>query len=149
MENYMTTKTNEMDDSYASGGYASMPPDGQTIELPMTTDVSSSDDYIAMGDPSTPKEMDPESVYVYANSINPVSSVGTNITAFDVVFSVSCTCPDTGTTSTYQVVKRIGVDKMKMASAARSSTPVSIVESKKPEQFNYSASRLKALAGLK
>jgi hypothetical protein len=141
----MTTQVTEMDDGYADGGYTTMSPP-QVFQLPtVTTPDATPDPSITIGAPTSTADM--KNVYVYANSINPVSSMGDDpIVAFDVVFSVSCTCPD-GTTKTYQVVKRIGVDKMKMAADAESTTPISIVEAKKPNG-GYSTSRAKILAGL-
>ena len=146
----MTTEANEMDNNYASG-YAAMPPDGQTIELPMTTDISSDDMSITLGTPVAP-ETDPSNIFVYADNITQAMSNVGPIAAFDVVFSVNCTCPDTGAIKLYKVVKRIGVDKCKMMQDAQTTTPVSIVEAKKQpkvEGFEYSADRFKALAGLK
>ena len=150
----MTTEVNEFDGDYGRPSEfqlptSDMPPEGMEI----TTDVSP-DGSIAIGAPAAAPGMDPKSVYIYANSINPVSSMDdSNIVAFDIVFSVSCSCPDTGTASTYQVVKRIGIDKMKMADAAKSTTPISIVEAKQPEppkpSLRMSTDRFKALAGLK
>ena len=99
--------------------------------------------------------VDPASVTVYANSINPISYNGdsTGIAAFDVVFSVGIACAD-GSCKTYQVVKRIGIDKCKIASEVENSAPMSIVEAKientetaKPK-LSESASRARRLAGL-
>lgn len=101
---------------------------------------------VVMGAPYTAWK--PEDVTVYANSINPVSSMGSTgspVVAFDVVFSVGINCGE-GQCKTYQVVKRIGIDKCKMAADAESSTPVSIVESKKPGVDT--AKRFRILAGL-
>ncbi|WP_407305207.1 hypothetical protein [Acinetobacter sp.] len=148
------TKLNEMNDDYANGAgldpATSAPQPEMTVELPMTTismdlpDTAASAEGVASGD------IDPESVLVYSSNIASVSSGGgSNITAFDVTFTVSFTCPDTGTFSTYQVIKRIGVDKMKLAHEAKMSTPITVVEAKKPEQYVYSKDRIKALAGLK
>ena len=138
-------KVSEMDDSYANGDYKAM---SAAISLPVI--ATSDDPVMTMGDPTT--EMDMKNVTVYANSINPVSYVGDDpIVAFDVVFSVGMTCSD-GSTKTYQVVKRFGVDRMKMANDAMHSTPVSIVEAKKPasqERFLVSTERARAMAGLK
>jgi len=135
----MDPKVNEMDDSYADGGYAAM------VNLPATP-LSTTDSTITVSPAVSPVK----NVTVYANSINPVSYGDDDpIVAFDCVFSVGIVCPDTGSTKTYQVVKRIGVDRMKMAADAESTTPVSIVEAKKPGQFLTSTARLKALSGLK
>ena len=146
------TTINEMDDSYANGGYQSM-----SVELPPVPSITTPDGVgvdpaIVMGSPDT-GALDPKNVTVYANSINPVSYMGdSTIVAFDVVFSVGCVCPESGRTETYQVVKRIGVDKMKLANDAKSSTPVSIVEAKvpaAPEKFLISKERMRTIAGLK
>lgn len=137
----MSTKTNEMDDGYADAPVVSLPP------VPITSDSMS--DTIAIGTPAS--EHSPRNITVYANSINPISYNDDDpVVAFDVVFSVGIACED-GSTKTYQVVKRIGVDRQKMASDAQATTPVSIVEAKKPlkESASYTTARFKALAGLK
>lgn len=138
----MDPKINEMDDSYADGGYASMTP--QVVSLPMS--VGSTDPALTFSNPDS----DVQNITVYANSINPVSYSGDDpVAAFDVVFSVGVVCPVSGSTKTYQVVKRIGVDRQKMASDAQTSTPVSIVEAKQPAaKGQLTTSRLMALAGL-
>lgn len=146
----MTTQTDEMDmSSIMSQPETDMPPEGMEI----TTDVST-DGSVVLGDPvSQDAERSQDVVYVYANGISSGSEVpDTNIVTFDVTFSVSCTCPDTGKGSTYQVIKRIGIDKMKMAQDAKMTVPVSIVEAKQEpvvESFSYSANDFKRLAGLK
>jgi hypothetical protein len=92
------------------------------------------DTSITIGDP-VPDAIDPQSITVYANSINPVSYGMTDdgIAAFDIVFSVGVMCGETS--KTYQVVKRIGIDKKKLAGDVEKETPMSIVETKaaKPE----------------
>lgn len=81
----------------------------------------------------TPKSgaIDPSTISVYANTITPVSYMTDSaaVAAFDVVFSVGIIGED-GTSKTYQVVKRIGIDKGKIAGEVLSSTPVSVVEAK-------------------
>ena len=127
------SKVTEMDDGYADGGYKSM-----TVELPpvptMTTpDGQGIDPALTIGAPAVNPTMDPSTVMVYADSINAVAYTGdSTIISFDVVFTVSCVCPESGRTESYKVVKRIGVDKMKLANDAKSSVPVSIVEAKAP-----------------
>ena len=146
----MTQEVNEFDGSYgdpSQNTQAEMPLAG----LEITTD-DSPDGSIAVGDPVS-NMMDPKNVTIYANSITPVTySSDSSIVAFDVVFSVGCIDQESGSSSTYQVVKRIGVDKMKMVNAAKLTTPVSIVEAvKEPsvkDTFGISTARFKALAGL-
>lgn len=107
---------------------------------------------VTIGAPA-PATVDPTTVTVYANSINPISYSGdsTGIAAFDVVFSVGLACAD-GSCKTYQVVKRIGIDKCKIAAEVENSTPVSIVEAKVEEtsnqKINETVSRARRLAGL-
>lgn len=137
----MTTQTDEMDIPFiapATDLAAELPPGPPDINNDVTVD-----------NPTTNHDLKPEAVSIYANSINPVSYMGDSaVVAFDVVFSVSCTDPRDGSISTYQVVKRIGVDKMKMANDAKMTTPISIVEAKKPT-ITGTTERFKALAGLK
>jgi hypothetical protein len=139
-----------------------------TINLPMVSpppmaqpeapaEVASSDaaytepsDTIAIGAPYT--KHDPRSVTVYANTITPVQSASMDdaIACFDVVFSVGIDCGE-GVCKTYQVVKRIGIDKCKMACDAECSSPVSVVESKTDalkEAATATRKRFRVLAGL-
>lgn len=148
----MTNQVNEFDDTVG----AAFEPNPQVAEMPLagmeiTTD-DSSDGSIAIGNPVA-QGRDPSSISVYAASINPCTygQGESAIAAFDVVFTVGCIDPD-GRSTTYQVVKRIGVDKMKLMNDAMATTPVSIVEAKAPEKTmmsGVSTSRFKALAGLK
>lgn len=138
---------NEMDDDYANGGYSSM-----SIELPpVPITPDSNDSTIAIGTP-VGTQGESKNITVYANSISTVS-YGDNdpVVAFDVVFSVGIVCPESGSTKTYQVVKRIGIDRQKMAADAEYGAPVSIVEAKtvaEPGAFLTNTARLRALAGL-
>jgi len=109
---------------------------------------------------------DPARISVYAQSINPVSGGWATassaqtapaaekpadaVAVFDVVFSVGIDCGD-GVTKTYQVVKRIGIDKCKIACDAECTTPVSVVESKNEQKLAEAAAtkkRFRVLAGL-
>lgn len=148
----MSTETNEMDSNYVDLPHSDMPPGG--MEISLAKDGMESNGGISMENPPVQNnDVVPTSVYVYANSINPVSSMGgdSTIVAFDIVFSVSST-DHVGTVCTHQVVKRIGIDKMKMFNDAKMSTPISVVEAKKPapkEESRISSDRIKALAGVK
>lgn len=102
-------------------------------------------DSVVVGSPTS--EYAPSQVTVYAQSITPNAYTAESVVAtFDVVFSVGVMCED-GTSKTYQVVKRIGIDKCKLADEAMRTTPVSIVESKK-EEAKATAKRFRILAGL-
>lgn len=148
----MTTKLQELSDEYSN--YIAAPPAPDDVQGALASMTVQMDDVdltkdVTVGDPIS-HEMDASSVTIYANSINPVSSMGdAAIVEFDVVFSVGCVCPESGRTSTYQVVKRIGIDKLKIANDAKKSTPVSIVESKQQRNpAGLTAARFKTLAGL-
>lgn len=147
----MTQATNEMVLSMISapvmgvGGTTTSTEQGTAMQ----DDVEMSDSMV-IGAPASMH--DPKSITVYANSINPVSYSGDvdGVAAFDVVFSVGMNCAD-GTCKTYQVVKRIGIDKIKIAHEAESSTPVSIVEARveaKKAAALAEAKRFRVLAGL-
>jgi len=100
---------------------------------------------------------DPKRVTVYASTITP-TTYGTDengVATFDVVFTVGIDCD--GKSNTYQIVKRIGVDKAKIAAEVQSSQPVSVVESvqatapKKKDPTEYVLTQTEAfkrLAGL-
>jgi hypothetical protein len=127
----------EMEDGYASGGYAPVEP--QVTTMPDASITVS----------SVPEPADPSLVSAYAQSISPVTYQGGDaIAKFDVVFSVACTCPDSGNLSTYQVVKRIGIDRAKIGQEARNNVPVSIVEAAREHGFHLSTADTKKLAGL-
>lgn len=137
----MSTINEMSDDAYANNDYAG---DYRSAEPPQVSQLP--DSTITIGAPSIVE--DPKLITIYTQSITPVSYQGDDIIrTFDIVFSVSCTCPETGNLSTYQVVKRIGVDRVKMAQDARNGVPISIVESKKPGP-HISTADVKKLCGL-
>lgn len=116
----------------------------QLVPPPITTPDSAPDETIAIGAPASSASL--RNVSVYAENISPVAyDQDDPIAAFDVVFCV-CIVNDMNA-KTYKVVKRIGVDRMKMADDAATTTPISIVESKKPTN-GIPTSRFKKLAGL-
>jgi len=108
------------------------------------------DETMVIGSPDNGR--DPSQITVYSQSITPVSyneNAG-SVAAFDIVFSVGINCGE-GVTKTYQVVKRIGIDKVKLACDAECSTPVSIVETKSDalkEEAAAQRRRFRRLAGL-
>lgn len=140
----------EMNDDYANGGYKSTE-DPTVPAADPSVDLS-----IVVGHPSANPSVDSQHVSVFADTIKAVSYTSdSSVVAFDVVFSVTCSYPETGKVETYQVVKRIGVDKMKLLNDAKSSVPISIVEQEQPkkelapEKFIVSKERARAIAGLK
>lgn len=141
----MSEQTNEMALSVVSAPAMGVVGGDVGISLPSPSPEMNS---IAIGSPS--REHDPKNITVYSNSITPVSYQSADeVAAFDVVFSVGIMCED-GSSKTYQVVKRIGIDKCKIACEAECSTPVSIVESKRAAIAEAAAtkSRFRKLAGL-
>lgn len=127
------------------------------IAVPSTAAMSSdyamgsADATMTVGVPQS--GMDCSRITVYANNIAPVSYVATDSMAmFDIVFSVGVNCED-DTSKTYQVVKRIAIDKCRIADDACSSMPVSVVESKSneaalKEDAAATKKRFRRLAGL-
>lgn len=111
--------------------------------------VPAEDPSIVVGSPN--HQHDPASVTVYAESISPSGTFDpkSNVMTFDVVFSVGIYEGDVS--KTYRVVKRIGIDKCKLACDAECSTPVSIVEEKteaRKAEAAATAKRFRVLAGL-
>lgn len=119
----------------------------------VSVEVAQDDCSIAVGDPAVSCELDPKNIWVYMQSMTNIGDTDPNapVAAFDVVFSIGV-ADGKGGSCTYQVVKRIGVDKVKLAQQACQGTPVSIVEAKteeKPAQKTFlEGSRFRRLAGL-
>lgn len=107
------------------------------------------DPSVAIGSPDNSRH--PSVISVYAESIQPSGAYDPDcaVCTFDVVFNVGIREGDTS--KTYRVVKRIGIDKVKLACDAECSTPVSIVEDKseqKKAEAAATARRFRILAGL-
>lgn len=107
------------------------------------------DTSVVIGSPDNSRH--PSCVTVYADSITASGSYDpeNGVCAFDVVFSVGI--QDGDTSKTYRVVKRIGIDKVKLACDAECSTPVSIVEhmtEAKKAASAATAKRFRQIAGL-
>lgn len=156
----MTTKLNEFSLNLP---VQTMGPEESAPDVYVTTQAYSDDaavvlspdnDHSAMtiGNPIAADAQDPKMISVYASTIS-AQSYGADdaVAAFDVVFSVGIACAD-GTSKTYQVVKRIGIDKVKIAAEVSSGVPVSIVEAKEekasPKLVISEAKRFRILAGL-
>lgn len=68
-------------------------------------------------------------VYVYADVAPRVNQVpGTSMISMDLVLNVNVTNPATNASSTYQIVKRLSMDKCKLAHQAEVLTPFQVVE---------------------
>ena len=111
----------------------------------MSASGAGDDVSIAIGDVAdTDSAMDPSKITVYAGSISSVSYGETDpIACFDVVFTVGMNCD--GRSETYQVVKRIGIDKVKIAAQASAGSPVSVVESVKPVEVVKESKQTKSV----
>jgi hypothetical protein len=145
MEILMRKLTNEMALSIISAPVMGIGGDvGMGAQAPAASAMDSS---VAIGSPTS--QYDPQNISVYSQSITPVSyNTGDEVAAFDIVFSVGINCGDEGT-KTYMVVKRIGIDKRKIADEAGSTTPVSIVEGKSTTATaEETKRRFRRLAGL-
>lgn len=153
----MTTKVNEFSMNLPvispPETVSSMPDQGVSAAIVQ----GPSDDPMTMtiGSPVA-EPIDPKTVSVFANNISPISysNESDDVVAFDIVFSVGITCAD-GACKTYQVVKRIGIDRARIAAEAECNTPMSIVEAVKAptvkplkEARSETAARARRLAGL-
>jgi hypothetical protein len=105
-------------ESYADSSTAVMSADGST------------DTSIAIG---APEPTPAPKVTVYADSIGTTEycSAQEGIATFDVIFSV--TIDDGGSYKTYKIVKRIGVNKAKIAAEVENIRSITVVESVKTE----------------
>lgn len=99
-------------------------------------------------------------INVYVDSASAVNVEGPQVMV-DVVLSVNITNPTTYACAQYKIVKRLSMDKVKLACQAEFLTPVSVVEQKTEEQVAAeklaeaqeaaavaAATRAKQLAGL-
>lgn len=145
----MTTKLDEFSISLpmtmASDSTVS---DAATVVSGPVQDIPS----LAIGSPA-PMPAESKRISVYPNGITAISFSGDDngVAAFDIVFSVGISCED-GSTKTYQVVKRIGIDKQKIASEVEGTQPTTVVESQEVQtaRANKTATikRARRLAGL-
>jgi hypothetical protein len=107
------------------------------------------DSAITIGSPSTSRH--PSCISVYAESISMAGAYDPDSEScmFDVVFNVGIR--EGETSKTYRVVKRISLDKVKLACDAECSAPISVVEhaeEAKKAQAAQTAKRFRILAGL-
>lgn len=144
MEPNMPQTTNEMAINLPM---ISVPPMGADMEAPMPEPEI--DTSVVVGSPDNNR---PASVIsVYADSITPSGSYdeASTVCTFDVVFNVGIREGDTS--KTYRVVKRIGIDKVKLACDAECSAPVAIVEHVAEARKALAAAqakRMRQIAGL-
>ncbi len=115
---------------------------------PPVEDYAASDSMV-IGVPETHRS--PHQIYVYAESIQGAGAVSRDdgIATFDVVFCVSIT--EGSSTSTYKVIRRLALDKVKLACEAECAPPVSVVEDKEVERkaaASAQAKRARQIAGL-
>lgn len=144
MEAHMPQTTNEMAINLPMIG---VPPMGADTEAPMPEPEIDTSVVVGSPDNSRPASV----ISVYADSITPSGSYDetSTVCTFDVVFSVGIREGDTS--KTYRVVKRIGIDKVKLACDAECSSPVAIVEhatEAKKALAAAQAKRMRQIAGL-
>jgi hypothetical protein len=125
---------------------------GPAMEMPgqdQKVPASYADETMVIGSPHM--SHDASCISICAESIQPCGGYDPEceVCTFDVIFNV---CIREGDTSkTYRVIKRIGIDKIKLACDAECSAPISIVESKTEalkEQASATTQRFRRLAGL-
>jgi hypothetical protein len=124
-------------------------PDPSTVASASPAVQSTASDSMVMGVPETHRS--PHQIYVYAESITPAGNTDSEsgVCAFDVVFCVCVT--EQNCTKTYKVIRRIAVDKVKLACEAECIPPISVVEDKEIERKNAAiaqAKRMRQIAGL-
>ena len=117
------------------------------------TNMGEPDIAVTIGTPAvcTYKNLEPSKISIFAGAakINSFKS-SNNIATFDMPFDVTIENED-GSFSCYQIIKRIGVDKCKLANEALFDVPVSVVENKKINEVAASSSnifQMRRLAGL-
>ncbi len=94
-------------------------------------------------------ELDPSCIYIWAEGIKSAGGDQSESCAcFDITFNISVsdsTRGSLGSHSTFSIVKRVKVDKVKLASQAAAQGPAAVIENK--EQRAH-LKRLRTLAGL-
>ena len=85
-------------------------------------------------------------IYVYVEGCPQVNSMpDISMISMDLVLNVCVTNPTTGTSSTYKVVKRLSMDKCKLACEAELGTPFQVVEGEgEPEDPTLVEAEMKA-----
>lgn len=136
---------------------AEVPADSITVPVQVSPAIEAGeiDTSIVMGAPDIPG-ITPERVSVYFDSCTQSSYNDTDpVISFDLVFCVSVfnnTEANEICQKTYKVVKRIGIDRCKIAVDAQSSVPITVVESVKEAAPSSVTSNIKQefrrLAGL-
>lgn len=105
---------------------------------------------VVMGSPSA--DVKPTMVSVYADSITANSYCPDSpVVSFDVVFSVIIADGDKSTS--YKLVKRIGVDRAQLAIEALGTVPVTVIEDKAEEitkaaKLNEHLAQMRQIAGV-
>ena len=127
----------------AVGSIATEPPCDVTANIAIPKEVS-------------PTQCDHISVYVDQATVTNYDQNNPCV-CVDIVLSIGVNNPQTGSGSTYKMVKRISFDKIKLALQAETMTPVQVVESEKEddpiiveqENATYAAVlRARSLAGI-
>lgn len=143
----MTQKISELDLGMVAM-QAQPPVSDVEAVLDAATVPSDCDDCVTVGAPT----VNSKNVVVYADKISSVSFDETELIAFfDVTLCVAIIAED-GKSKTYQVVKRIGIDKQRIAAEAEKTIPITIVESQQKitedKQRVETVKRARRLAGL-
>ena len=118
-------------------------------DVPAQEPAPAVDPSMVIGSPDNARA--PSCISIYAETITASGSYDSEspVCTFDVVFNVGIR--EGETSKTYRVIKRIGIDKVKLACDAECSAPVSIVEEKaeaKKALAAAQAKRMRQIAGL-
>jgi len=108
---------------------------------------------VALGEPSC-DTLQPSHISVFADKVCPNQYCGEDerVISMDIVFVVNIYNTKTFMTESYNVVRRIGVDKLSLAQSAMCTTPMAVLENKDTgvadDVTAAAIKKLKVLAGI-
>jgi hypothetical protein len=133
----MTTKLDEFAINLPMVGVTGVGEPGDSMGAEVPAYSSSCPMYDVTADVDLPADVAPSCDHINV-SVDSASQTTWNtkdqMTNVDIVLTVSITDPETGNVNSYKVVKRISMDKLKLAVQVENETPYQIVEAKTPEQ---------------
>ena len=121
----------------------------QGIEVPPMSDVPSTAYAPEVPVVAPQEQYCGENINVFAESISSSSSDSQDQAVFDIVLSVTWTCPQSGEYKTSKIVKSIGFNKTSLLGQT-SNQPVAVVENVqvKQEKLSKAIKNLRELAGV-
>lgn len=134
--------------SFTSAAGAEVMPTDAVAALPAPTDVPSTEFAPEVPVVAPQQQFNCENINVFPESISMSSSENPEQAVFDIVLSVSWTCPQSGEYQTTKLVKSIGFNKLSLINQTNSQ-PVSIVEAQQEKKDNSKLLRtMRELAGV-